>query len=106
MTKDTEEYFPAMEEKDLKEGTMKQRSIEGVPILIIKQQGKIFVIDDRCPHMGCRLSSGKLEGIEVVCPCHEWRFNLNTGEYQDEPAIKVIQYQWKIQLGKILVKID
>ena len=49
------DYFVALDEKDLTEGTMKLVSVEGEPVLLIKQAGKIFAIDNRCPHMGLRL---------------------------------------------------
>jgi nitrite reductase/ring-hydroxylating ferredoxin subunit len=99
-------FVPVLEEKELQEGKMKLVSVEGTPVLFIKQQGKIFVIDNRCPHMGCGFSGGTLDGLVIVCPCHDWHFDLRTGEYQDEPAIKLTKYDWKIKSGKIWVKFE
>ena len=48
-----EEFVPVLDEKELQEGKMKLVPFEGTPLLFIKQQGKIFVIDNRCPHMAC-----------------------------------------------------
>ena len=98
--------MPVIDEKELGEGKMKLVSVEDTPILFIKQQGKIFVFNNRCPHMGCGLSGGTLEGLEIVCPCHEWRFNLETGEYEDEPAIKLAAFNFKVKLGKIWIQLD
>ena len=39
-----EEFMPVLDEKELQEGKMKRLSVEGTPVLLIKQQGKIFVI--------------------------------------------------------------
>ena len=101
-----EDYFVvALDEKDLKEGTMKLVSVEGEPVLFIKQAGKIFAIDNRCPHMGCGFSGGTLNGMCLICPCHDWCFNLETGEYTEEPAYKLKKYEWKIVDGKIWVKL-
>ena len=99
-------FVPVLKEKELQEGTMKLVSVEGSPVLLIKQSGQIFAIDNRCPHMGCGFSAGTLEGLVIVCPCHEWRFNLKTGEYEVEPAIKLTIYEHKIISGKICVKIE
>lgn len=99
-------FVQAIDASELQDGKMKLASIEGTPILFIKQSGKIFVIDNRCPHMGCGFSGGTLEGEIIVCPCHEWRFNLETGEYLDEPAIKLVMFEWKIDAGKIWVKLE
>jgi nitrite reductase/ring-hydroxylating ferredoxin subunit len=93
-------------EKELKEGKLKLVSVEGTPILFIRQNGKIYVIDNRCPHMGCGFAGGTLDGLVIVCPCHDWRFNLETGEYEDEPSIKLVKYPFKVEAGKIWVKID
>ena len=99
-------FVPVLEEKELQEGTMKLVSVEGSPVLLIKQSGQIFAIDNRCPHMGCAFSGGTLEGFLIVCPCHDWRFDLRTGEYQDEPSIKLTIYERKIKSGKILLKLE
>ncbi len=99
-------FVPVLEEKELQEGTMKLLSIEGLPILLIKQLGQIFVIDNRCPHQGCGFSGGTLDGTVIICPCHDWRFDLKTEEYEDEPSMKLISYKWKIKAGKIWVKLD
>ena len=101
-----ENYVLSIAEVEIKEGTMKLVRIEGVPVLFIKQKGKIYVIDDRCPHMGCRFSGGSLDDDVVVCPCHEWRFNLVSGEYEGMPDNKLVTYPFKIVDGKIWVKLD
>jgi nitrite reductase/ring-hydroxylating ferredoxin subunit len=103
---DAEGFIPLIEEKELNEGTMRLVRAEGKPVLFIKQNGKIYVIDDRCPHMGCRLSGGNLDGGLIVCPCHDWRFNLDTGEYENQPAYKLVTYPFKVEAGKIWVKIE
>ncbi len=97
-------FVSVLEEKELVEGKMKLVSVEGTPVLFIKQKGKIFVIDNRCPHQGCGFSGGSLDGLVIVCPCHDWRFNLETGEYEDEPLFKLKMYEWKVEGGKNLGK--
>ena len=101
-----EGFVPVLDEKELQEYKMKLVSVEGTPILFIKQQGQIFAINNHCPHMACSLIGGTLDGLVIVCPCHDWRFNLETGEYEDEPAIKLTKYEWKLESGKIWVKLE
>jgi nitrite reductase/ring-hydroxylating ferredoxin subunit len=105
MTK-LDDFVPVLDEKELKDGMMKLKSVEGVPVLLIKQSGQIFAIDNRCPHQGCGFSGGTLDGLVIVCPCHEWRFNLETGEYEEEPAFKLTKFEWKIKDGKIWLKLE
>ena len=101
-----EEFVPVLDEKELEEGKMKRISVNGTPVLLIKQKGKIFAIDNRCPHQACSLSSGALDGLMIVCPCHDWRFSLETGEYEEDPAMKLNMFDWKVELGKIWVKLN
>jgi nitrite reductase/ring-hydroxylating ferredoxin subunit len=103
---ETRNCFPVLEEKKLKNGTMKLVSIEGTPVLLINQTGQIFAIDNRCPHMGCRFSDGSLDGFFIVCPCHEWHFNLKTGKCEVEPAFRLRMYEVWVELGQIWVKIE
>jgi nitrite reductase/ring-hydroxylating ferredoxin subunit len=100
------EFLPVLEETELQEGKMKRLSVEGTPVLLIKQQGKIFAIDNRCPHQACGLSNGTLDGLVIICPCHDWRFNLETGEYEDDSSLKLVSFAWKVEAGKIWVKLN
>lgn len=102
----SEDFIPAILEDEVAEGKMKLVSLDGVPVLFIKQNGKLYVIDNRCPHQGCGFSGGTLDGSVVVCPCHDWRFNLETGEYEEESTFKLVFFEWKIADGKIWVKLD
>ncbi len=102
----TDNYVPVLDEKELQEGKMKPVRIQGIPLLLIKQHGKIYVIDDRCPHMGCKFSGGKLDGNVVICPCHDWRFNLDTGEYAEQSGYVLTAYPFKVESGKIWVNLE
>jgi 3-phenylpropionate/trans-cinnamate dioxygenase ferredoxin subunit len=100
------EFVPVLEEEALEDGSMKLVSVEGVPVLLVKVLGQIFAIDNRCPHMSCGFSGGSLDGYVIICPCHDWHFDLRTGEYEEENAITLTKFEWKIEAGKIWVKLD
>ena len=50
--------------------------------------------------MGVGLSEGNLDDNFVVCPSHEWRFSLETGEYEHDPSYKLVAYPFKIKKAK------
>ena len=106
MSEDENEFEPVLDEKELQEGSMKPISVLGVPVLLVKVHGQIFAIDNRCPHMSCGFSGGSLDDYVIICPCHEWRFDLRTGEYEEEKEMKLTKYEWKIESGKICIKLD
>ena len=99
-------WVPVLDVTELQEGSMKLVDAEGSPVLIVKVSGQIFAIDNRCPHMSCGFSGGELDGFVIICPCHDWRFDLQTGEYEEEKDLKLIKYEWKIESGKIWIKLE
>jgi 3-phenylpropionate/trans-cinnamate dioxygenase ferredoxin subunit/naphthalene 1,2-dioxygenase system ferredoxin subunit len=74
--------------KELEYTPLKGVVVDGKEILIVKAGTKIFAIGNKCTHMGCKLSSGKLEGETVRCPCHGSMFNVMTGDVVKGPAKK------------------
>lgn len=78
---------------------------KGIGVLLIKKEGKIYAISNKCAHMACPLSGGVLEGYIIKCPCHDWRFDIRTGELLEVKELKIPTYQMKFEDGKIFVKI-
>lgn len=76
---------PDKVQKDLKEGEGGIVEIQGEKTGVYKREdGKIFTVSVRCPHMGCQLEWNPLEK-SWDCPCHGSRFNYK-GELLDDPA--------------------
>ncbi len=47
----------------------------GEPLVVVRPPtGKVVAFIDECPHRGAPLSLGRLEGGELVCAFHGWRF--------------------------------
>jgi 3-phenylpropionate/trans-cinnamate dioxygenase ferredoxin subunit len=55
--------------------------------------------------MACSLGGGTLEGYTIKCPCHDWGFDIRTGEFLDAKEIRIQTYEWKLSEGKILIKV-
>ena len=49
------------------------------PILVIYDRGRVFALDNRCPHMGFPLERGSIEDGIVTCHWHHARFDLESG---------------------------
>ena len=65
--------------REFQNGTMKEVVVEGHEILIARVGDKYYATDNRCTHMGGKLSHGKLEGTVVTCPRHGSQFELKDG---------------------------
>src|SRR6266540_6689861 len=53
------------------------------PILVIHDKGRVFVLDNRCPHMGFPLHRGTIEDGTLTCHWHHARFDLRSGSTFD-----------------------
>ncbi|SAK91218.1 Rieske (2Fe-2S) protein [Caballeronia ptereochthonis] len=49
------------------------------PILVIHDRGRVFALDNRCPHMGFPLERGSIEDGILTCHWHHARFDLESG---------------------------
>lgn len=88
---------------EVKDGSYKLVQFEHTPVAIFRQKGKLFAIDNRCPHMGFPLCKGEVhEGI-VVCPWHHWKFDLATGGCFSAGEYDVTSYQIKEENGAVLL---
>ncbi len=96
-------WVVATDESTLKEGEPADYEIAGEKVLLIKKNGEIFAINNNCPHMNCPFTGGKLEDYTLFCPCHEWAFDIRTGEYLVAPRLKTPVYETKVEDGNIFV---
>lgn len=77
----------------------------GLPVLLVRRGAEVFALENRCPHMGCPLTSGRLDGDILQCPCHDWRFDVRTGRFLDAPELGLKAYAAEVKDGKIFVRL-
>src|SRR5271157_465376 len=49
------------------------------PILVVLDRGRVFALDNRCPHMGFPLDRASVEDGILTCHWHHARFDLESG---------------------------
>ncbi len=64
-------------------------------VILSKNDESLKVFSSRCTHLGCVIN--KIDGSEIVCPCHGSRFNKN-GIPINGPAAK--------NLEKLIINVD
>ncbi|BAY15855.1 Rieske [2Fe-2S] domain-containing protein [Anabaenopsis circularis NIES-21] len=71
-----EGWYWVMPSQNLRIGEVKPVTILGKNLVIYRGQNKQVVICDAyCPHMGAHLAEGKVEGNELRCFFHNWKFD-------------------------------
>ena len=71
---------------DLKPGdVLPLRYLAKELVLYRGEDGRPVLLDANCPHLGAHLGhGGRVDGCEIVCPFHAWRFSPS-GECTDVP---------------------
>ena len=71
-----EGWYWVMPSKHLRVGKVKAVTVLGRELAIYRGKDKTAVIVDAyCPHMGAHLAEGKVEGNELRCFFHHWKFD-------------------------------
>src|SRR6516164_8237267 len=74
------------------------------PILVIYDKGRVFALDNRCPHMGFPLERGSVEDGILTCHWHHARFDLESGCTFDLWADDVPICPVEVRNGELCVK--
>lgn len=78
---------------------------KGLPVLLARAGNEVFAVENRCAHMGCPLSAGKLDGCVLQCPCHDWRFDLRDGKFLGAPELGLKKYEVEVRDGKVFARL-
>ena len=101
-----QEFVKATTKDQLAPGDMLCVEVGGQRILIANVDGEYYATDDTCTHEDASLATGALQGEWVKCPLHGSRFNVRTGEVQEEPADEPLKcYPVRVEGNAILVGI-
>ena len=74
------------------------------PILVIYDRGRVFALDNRCPHMGFPLERGSVDDGILTCHWHHARFDLESGCTFDLWADDVPICPVEVRNGDVWVK--
>ncbi|MBD6617660.1 aromatic ring-hydroxylating dioxygenase subunit alpha [Komarekiella sp. 'clone 1'] len=71
-----EGWYWVIPSKNLREGEVKPITILGRELVIYRgEDRRVIIFDAYCPHMGAHLAEGKVEGNELRCFFHHWKFD-------------------------------
>ena len=76
-------------------------SIEGRVVLVLLDQGRVFAVDNRCPHMGFPLHRGTVKDGILTCNWHHAKFELAGGCTFDPFADDVTSFRVEVRDGRV-----
>lgn len=78
---------------------------DGKEIGLFRVDGKVYAVEDVCPHAYALLSQGFVEGEEVECPLHGAVFHIPSGKCLKEPGERdLATYPVREEGGRILIE--
>jgi len=86
-------------------GEVSEVSAEGRIFCVANLDGTIHVLNGECPHEGGPLGEGRIEDGRVVCPWHEYSFDLQTGAEWHDTEMKAEVYEAVVDGGELRVKL-
>ena len=78
-----------MRPDDVAEGRGRVLTVNGTEVAVFKCGGQLYATQNWCPHAGTGLATGTVEGGEVVCPAHGYRFDLKTGACSTDSQLRL-----------------
>jgi len=99
------DYHPVCKFADIGFGEAIEVEVAGRKLAIFNVSGKLYAIDNTCPHMSAPLHNGAINGKHVVCRLHFWEFDITTGQSIDPPGQCVAIYPVKVERGIVKIGI-
>jgi nitrite reductase (NADH) small subunit len=87
------------------EGAAKEFIVRDKTLCVAMIDGKPLALDNVCPHRGGPLAEGTIEGCKIVCPWHQWEFDLATGAATDSPDTKAVTYALRENGDDVMVEV-
>ena len=96
-------WHNVMTEKALVPGVSIVKDCDGRDLFIYNDNKNIRVYDSLCPHQSTNIPALALQGLELTCPKHKWKFDMRTGECteQGNKPLKVLNS--KLENGSLMV---
>ncbi len=70
---------------------------DGTEVALFNSNGKLYAIENFCPHKGYPLANSPLDGKTVKCKFHGWRFDVRNGECFKKKGCSIESYKVTVE---------
>jgi nitrite reductase/ring-hydroxylating ferredoxin subunit len=111
----------ACRERDVPPGHRVIRDLDGLSVGVFNVGGRLYALQNRCPHRGGALCRGPVTGTtfptddfryeygrdgEILrCAWHGWEFEIATGRSLVDPSIRAKTFPVEVEAGDVYVVI-
>jgi glutamate synthase domain-containing protein 2/CDGSH-type Zn-finger protein len=80
--------------------------VDGVSLIVIRYGDKVSVLHGQCAHQGADMVDGYIEGMELTCNLHGWKYNIETGLNKDDGQAGLHRFQVIVERDEVLILLD
>jgi nitrite reductase (NADH) small subunit len=73
-------------------------------LALVRLEGRVYVLDNVCPHRGGEMGRGDLEGFRLSCPLHAWCFDVRDGLASFPQGARLECFEVREESGRIAVR--
>jgi toluene monooxygenase system ferredoxin subunit len=95
----------ALSVDDLWIGEMRGLVLNGRRVLLVRTDEGYSAFEDRCAHLGVRLSEGALAGCVLTCRAHQYQYDACTGQGLNPRSARLPRYRVEVKGGAVLVDV-
>lgn len=99
-------WVKAMPLTELWIGEMRGCVIAGRPVLLLRVDDGVYAYEDRCAHLGVRLSEGTLQDGVLTCGAHGFQYDALTGLGINPRQVRIAALPLRIEEDHIWVDPD
>lgn len=86
-------------------GEMRGLSLNGRRVLLLRTEDGYRAFEDRCAHLGVRLSEGTLAGCVLTCRAHHYQYDARTGHGINPKIVRLPRFPVEVRDGAVLVDV-
>ena len=87
-------------------GSLKAVQVGDAHVALANVDGEVFAVQGECIHLQGPLAEGHLDGERLTCPWHGWQYDVRTGENFFDRAIRLEQYDVRVEGGEVRVAVS
>ena len=95
----------ACEARELGVGSGTLVTVGGKAVALFRVGERVVAVDAECPHEGGPLQEGTIEDGCVVCPWHNYKFELDSGRCELDPSLRLGTYPATIEEDVVMVEV-
>ena len=99
------EEVQVAEAGEIPDGERKLVEANGISIGVFHHKGAWYALRNHCLHRGGPVATGALEGDELVCPWHGYRYDVTNGCLLADPTARLEMYLVSLRDGKVFLSV-